>query len=186
MILLEVLIALTLIAMCALPLIYPHIFLLQAQRKFVKTIELDHYVNLMYGDVFQRMHTGDISWNQIQSKEEISIDDAMLMRIQAHNLPKIGFKGSYHFGPPLRKKAGPVWGAYVIPVIFKINPEATKTPSKLLSYEASVYVLRQLPAEETVKETVEEPPKKNPAKEDSSKDGPKKKPQKPFEELAET
>lgn len=186
MILLEVLIALSLIVMCAMPLIYPHVFLLQAQRKFVKTIELDHDVNLLYADVFQRMHTGEISWGQIHEKREIPVDDAMWMRIYPNDPKKIAFKGSYRFGHPLKKKTGPVWGAYVIPVIFTFAPSPTTNSThivpKALTYETSVYILRQLPPEEIVKETPEEAPKKDPPKGDSTKKTPKR----PSEELAET
>jgi hypothetical protein len=72
--LLEVLIAFALVALCALPLIYPHIFILQSERKFISTVELDHSVNLLYADFLQKLYKNEIPWQNIESGHSFPID----------------------------------------------------------------------------------------------------------------
>lgn len=88
-ILLEVLIAFTLIALCILPLIYPHVFILRSETKFGSTVQLDHYVNLLYADRLQKLYQNEIPWQDIENGNEIPID--------SHLLEALGYKGDFPF-----------------------------------------------------------------------------------------
>lgn len=94
-ILLEVLIAFTLIALCILPLIYPHVFILRSEKKFISTVELDHYVNLLYADRLQKLYQNEIPWQDIENGNEIPIDTQLLEAI--HYKGDLPFTGHYKF-----------------------------------------------------------------------------------------
>ena len=99
-ILLEVLIAFALIALCILPLIYPHVFILRSENKFISTVELDHFVNLLYADTLQKLYQNDISWQDIENGSEISIDTQIAENKGFKNFPYIG---SYKFSKVIKK-----------------------------------------------------------------------------------
>lgn len=94
-VLLEVLIAFALVALCVLPLIYPHVFILRSEKKFVSTVELDHLVNLLYADRLQKLYQNEIPWSDIENGKEIPIDIALLNSLDyKEDLP---FTGTYQF-----------------------------------------------------------------------------------------
>lgn len=93
--LLEVLIAFALIALCILPLIYPHVFILRSEKKFISTVELDHVVNLLYADRLQKLYQNEISWQEIESGNPVPITPAMIEAAgYSGDLP---FTGTYQF-----------------------------------------------------------------------------------------
>lgn len=145
MILLEVLIALALIAMCALPLLTPHFAMLNQQKKFISTMKLDHHVHLLYIDVLERLQKNKISWNLIQDHTEIPIDEDMWVRIGEYPLPNL--RGSYHF-EEIKSKSNNVtnWSAYLLNLVFtfeKTHLDQKEPPSTTLrKFPYTVYVLR--------------------------------------------
>lgn len=104
-VLLEVLIAFALIALCILPLIYPHVFILRSERKFIATVELDHVVNLLYADRLQKLYQNEISWQEIEGGNPIAITPSMIESAgYAGDLP---FTGTYRFVKILQKPKEP-------------------------------------------------------------------------------
>lgn len=94
-VLLEVLIAFALIALCILPLIYPHVFILRSEKKFISTVELDHVVNLLFADRLQKLYQNEISWQEIESGNPIPITPSMIEAAgYSGDLP---FTGTYQF-----------------------------------------------------------------------------------------
>jgi len=99
-VLLEVLIAFALIALCILPLIYPHVFILRSENKFISSVELDHFVNLLYADTLQKLYQNDIPWQDIERGVEMPIDPQLVQEKGFKNFP---YTGSYKFSK-VRKK----------------------------------------------------------------------------------
>ena len=93
MLLLEVLIAFTLIVVTIIPLIYPHTAILISQKKFIHKIELDHYVNQIHAKMIEDLYTNDINWSDIVSDREVKIDTPK----------KLPFEGTYKFTLNRRK-----------------------------------------------------------------------------------
>jgi len=132
MLLLEVLIAFLLIAMCLLPLLYPHTFILTSQRRFIDEVELDHKVNLQYADIVKALYRNDISWEAIMSRVEFPIDTT---------LP---YKGSYHFGKRRRQKPNKddaSYTLYLLPLEMTFVPKKGGTP---LCFHYDLFVIRDL------------------------------------------
>jgi len=93
--LLEVLIAFILVALCVLPLISPHVFILKEQKEAIQKIDLDHIVNLVYADIIERLYKNEIPWSDLNSERSFPIDEALLHRI-GWSKP-IAYHGEYHF-----------------------------------------------------------------------------------------
>ncbi len=93
-ILLEVLIACALVILCAIPLLYPHVEMLKAQREFTRKVELDHAVNLLYGSILEKLYLNKINWPDIMEKT-FEIDQGMLQ--EAHYDKFLPYRGSYQF-----------------------------------------------------------------------------------------
>lgn len=154
MILLEVLIALMLVALCALPLIYPHVAVLIEQKKFIKTIKLDHAVTLMYAEIFDRMQRNEIDWSDIHEQRKFDVDDRLLQSTLENEelIKSFSFKGSYQFGKPLHSKGDKTLSIYLVPITFTFTPRViiNKDKSKLekeLKYSATFFVAREHPEE---------------------------------------
>ena len=63
--LLEVLIAFALIVLCVLPLIYPHVAMFKSQKAFIRKVELDHVVNLLYAKILEKLYMNSIPWQEL-------------------------------------------------------------------------------------------------------------------------
>lgn len=94
-VLLEVLIAFALVALCALPLIFPHVFILRSEKKFTASVELDHATHLLYAYLLERLYQNDIPWADIETGKELPIDHTLF---EAAGYKKsLPFNGSYKF-----------------------------------------------------------------------------------------
>lgn len=78
--LLEVLIAFFLIAMCALPLIYPHAFIYKQTKEFAEEVDLDRTAGLIYTAVVERLYRNDFDWAQIEDNTPFEMDEDFLQR----------------------------------------------------------------------------------------------------------
>jgi hypothetical protein len=144
MMLLEVLIAFVLIVLCALPLMYPHVYFLKSQKEFIRTIELDHLVSLMYGDVLQRLYLNDIPWSDIENKKEIPVDENLLQRIGYDK--KFFFEGNFRFEIEKSKhtETRERW-AFLLKLIFTFKPlGASSKKQDPLEYHYLLYMERHL------------------------------------------
>jgi hypothetical protein len=93
--LLEVVIAIILIALCIIPLISPHTFILTEQKKFIHKVELDHLVNLTFADIVERMYRNEIPWSRIVGGDIFEIDEFDLQRMGYDR--RLPFTGAYSF-----------------------------------------------------------------------------------------
>jgi hypothetical protein len=157
MILLEVMIALALIALCVLPLLAPHAFLLKQQKQFISTIELDHMVNLLYADTVERLHRQEIAWQSIQEKTVFPVDASTYARI--HYDKTLPFTGSYRFEDSKHKiNDKENWGVHLLKLVFTFVPTQIiaegETEKKLKTFEYTYQVFVTYNAgEQRVEET---------------------------------
>jgi len=98
--LIEVLIAFTLVVMCILPLIYPHVFMVKTQHQFIRKIELDNVVNVLYGETLAALQMNRIPWKDIIDGKRIPISEDQLKAAGFEE--KLHYQGSYQFS--LQKK----------------------------------------------------------------------------------
>lgn len=163
MILLEILIALAMIALCALPLITPHVAMIKEQKHFINTMKLDHYVHLIYVDILEQLHTNKIGWNVITEKTPIPLDESLIARLGETNFPKL--KGYFRFHEikhKINKSTG--WSAYLLKLNIVFEPDE-KLGNKTQEFPYTVYLLRKTePEEETSKPAEKEKEKEKPKK----------------------
>lgn len=144
--LLEALIAFALVALCVIPLIYPHVGMLKAERRFVRTVELDHVVNLLYADILEKLYLNKIGINDLfQVSYEV---DETALRNSGYTKP-FPFFGSYKFTDKKHKpkQAGP-YGLYLVQLNFTFLPkEFSNANPKIkeentLEYEYEIFLVR--------------------------------------------
>lgn len=126
-ILLEVLIAFALVALCVLPLIYPHVFILRSEKKFIATVELDHLVNHMFADILQKLYQNEIPWQDIESGREIPIDETWLEHLGYKQM--LPFTGTYQF---IKARQKPDKPAEVTAYLFRLEFTFTAKPGFFL------------------------------------------------------
>lgn len=91
--LLEAMIAFALVVLCALPLLAPHAAMLKAQHQFIRKVDLDHVVNLLYASVLEQLYLNTIGWNDLmQNSFPIAKED-----LQKLGYPNVYYEGSYNF-----------------------------------------------------------------------------------------
>ncbi len=147
--LLEVMIAIALIVMAAIPLIYPHLYLLKAQRHFMSKVELDHAVNLLYVDLLEQMYENKVSWTSIISKNEFKVEKQDFRRI-GYTKP-VPFKGAYRFTDSIHKPKGEEevpFRLYIISLDYQFYPEKEQpTKDNTINYHYDLFVVRDLVGE---------------------------------------
>jgi len=146
-VLLEVLIAFALVALCALPLIYPHVYILKSEKAFVNSVELDHAVNLLYANRLQKLYQNEISWSEIEGERELPVDELMIQESGFRgNLP---FRGVYKFSE-IKHKTSEASGRtlYLLKLGFRFVPKNGSSKNvesdKALTYQYQVVVERRL------------------------------------------
>ncbi len=139
--LLEVLIAFALVVLCILPLIAPHVYIYQSQKRFVDKIELDHTVNLLYGQITELLYRNEIHLSDIENKKDFDVDQHLLEKIgYSKNFP---FKGSYTF---LEVKKKPLkvssYHLYLYELTFTFEPN--HSGSEKLTYNYKIFLAKIL------------------------------------------
>lgn len=136
-------IAISLIVLAAIPLLYPHVFLLKAQRQFMDRVELDHVINLLYADVIERLYKNEIPLNAILNKNVFEITDYDLSRIQYDK--RLPFKGGYTFSVYHQKPRGvedSPYTLYLLTLDFFFHPlRETPTESNTQRYHYNVFLV---------------------------------------------
>jgi hypothetical protein len=97
--LLEVLVAIAIVVLCIVPLLRPHLFILTEEKRFIREVELDRLVGILYANLLiEGFYHGNIKWDTIANGESIPLDDPAVR--------DLGFTGSYKFS--LEKKKAKV------------------------------------------------------------------------------
>lgn len=137
--LLEVMIAFALIVLCALPLIYPHTFILRSQKEFIQEIQLDHYVNAHYAELVEALYKNQIPWDVISGQRTLPL-----------NPSKLPFKGTLKF-EELKSKPddSPSYTVYLFEITYTFTNE--------LKYVYHLMLIRDL-THEKVEDNMEEEP----------------------------
>lgn len=147
--LLEVLIAFAIVALCAIPLISPHAVMLKAQRQFVRKMELDHAVNLLYGNVLEKLYLNKINWTELTLQNPFEITPDLLK--EAHYDKPFGYSGSYVFTEDKHKpeKLGN-YNLFQFTLRFTFLPDEFKNSKdelkqkNTLEYKYKVFIVRDL------------------------------------------
>lgn len=157
--LIEVLIAFALVVMCILPLIYPHVFMVKTQHQFIRKIELDHAVNVLYGDTLAALQMNRIPWKEIIDGKRIPITEDQLKAAGLED--KLLYQGSYQFSIQKKKpeQESPET-AYLLNLTYSFVPTLltndAEKQKKTLHYSYQVFLVYG-------QETTPEPEENNPA-----------------------
>lgn len=179
--LLEVMIAFILVALCVLPLISPHVFILKEQKVAIQKIELDHIVNLVYADIIERLYKNEISWSDLNSERSFPIDEALLHRI-GWSKP-ISYHGEYRFRVDKYKpkKQPAPYTLYLFDLTLGFLPQEIanggtnrQKEEQQIKYEYKIFVERNLGGEEGADQEQENPEPPKEAKEGKSEKPPSK------------
>lgn len=179
--LLEVLIAFAIIALCILPLMHPHAAMLKSQKEFIRKIELDHAINLMTAHVIERLYTNEIPWSTIDGNLIHPLDFNLVQGLS----PAFPFKAGYQFEitqtKPPKKENSPVTANLVQIRLFfapKDNTDSLEqllqnNDEQLLAYSFTQFIKRDLGP------LTEEPVENEPNPDEGKKPDDKKKKKKP-------
>ncbi len=132
--LLEVLIALVLVSLCAFPLLAPHFMMINQEKLLLGEIEADRLANVVFVNIAEKMYTGEISLEALSSRESRRVDGALLSGI---DIPlHWPYEMTYHFDDPQVKpdKENPRFGLF--PLWIEMTPKKGK-PIKVF-YEVFV------------------------------------------------
>lgn len=143
--LLEVIIAFALVALCVLPLIYPHVFILRSEREFISEVELDHRVNLLYADVMEKLYRHEIPLQDILDGKETPVDLSAGGKITEKGA--LPYTGVYRFVKfKQRGKEEDSHKAYLFKLIFTFKPAGgilEGKSNKQLTYEYLIPIERK-------------------------------------------
>ena len=140
--LLEVLIAFALVALCAIPLIYPHVAIFKEEKKFISVIELDHAVNLLFANRLEKLYLHEISCEEVETGRENPSDDLMLK--ESGYIGSLPYKGTYKFVEVRHKPENQSEDAvYLYKLIFEFVPKMKKEKVQPFSYEYQIVIERK-------------------------------------------
>ncbi len=141
--LLEVLIAFALVVMCAFPMLYPHVFMVKSEKRFVREVELDRLVDILYADILEQLYKNEIGWETLQTSIQRPLQNAAVA--------KLNYKGYYMFEDHSKNGKEEGQSHHLLELTFTFYPadsahnilEATHNKS-LLKYTYNVYIERKL------------------------------------------
>lgn len=139
--LLEVLIAFSIVVMCIFPMLQPFLFMLTEERRFMREVELDRLVGNIYADLLVNgFYRGGVEWRMIDSKQDYPIENPMLT--------ELGFIGSYSFKIEKKKGESPkeVFKLFLLKISYEFKPITGGEP---LKYAYKLFVQREKEVEET-------------------------------------
>jgi Tfp pilus assembly protein PilV len=125
-ILLEVMIAFALIALCALPLLYSHAYILKEQQEFLHKVKLDHVVSLLYAQFHEKLHNNEFSWDSLNDKIDHPIDPSLLTLLNDNN--PLPYNGTFRFEINRWKGSNKPFTLNLLNLTFTFTPfRSTKT-----------------------------------------------------------
>lgn len=143
--LLEVMIAMSLIVVCMIPLIYPHVVLYQEQSTFINEMKVDRVVQRLYAEMLIKLYRSEVAWSDIESEKTIEIDPAYFTK---EGIPKEFFLGKYRWKIAQNKPSPPAERtAYLLELNYEIDFQQQKRPP--LNYQYLIFVERVLAKEES-------------------------------------
>jgi hypothetical protein len=139
--LLEVLVAFSIVVMSIFPLLYPHVFIFRQQSVYTQKIEMNHAVNLMFGEIYQRLYQQEIPLSEILESREFAIDETLLK--MAGYEGRQGFTGDYHFrlvkGKTDDSKSK---AAYLVELIFDLKLKGEE-PQKIYHFDYTIFIYQE-------------------------------------------
>ena len=145
---LEVLIAFVLVALCVFPLISPHVAIYRQQREFVLKIELDQAVSNLYSALLEKLYRNEIPWSTFENGQTLTIEEGWWKDAgYASPLPFVG-RAAFRIRKQKKEKEGPI-SATLLEVIFSFVPEGEKktaeweTP-RMMTYSYRVFIAREI------------------------------------------
>jgi hypothetical protein len=148
LLLLEVLVAIALVSLIAVPLLYPQMYLLKAQNRFVEKLELDRMISLLFAKLIVDLYENKIPFSQIESSMPQPIDSKMIQDAgyKGRELP---FTGTYRFEKVINKPNPPKdFTVYLYELIFTFtskDKEDEKQEPLTITYQ--VVLARKLKTE---------------------------------------
>lgn len=137
---LEVLIAFALIALCAIPLIYPHVSMVKVQKESINKMKVNHAAKLILVNVLEKMHKGTISLNDIQEEK--------IFEVTADELKEItGYNATYQFITAVHKERDAT-GFTVHKADLLLNFISKTNPTKKLIFEQKIFFGSRIPIDE--------------------------------------
>lgn len=91
--LIEVLISFSLVVIALFPLIYPHTAIYREQIKGLNRVEMNHAVNLLFGELLRELYQQEIPLSDITEGHTFPIGEELLKRAGYEKKPP--FTGSY-------------------------------------------------------------------------------------------
>lgn len=147
--LLEAMIAFGLVVLCVFPLLAPHVAMLKAQRTFIRKVDLDHVVNLLYASVLEQLYINSISWGDI-AQNTFTIHPEELQKLGYASI--LTFAGSYNFNEvsPRFKPSDPnaPYSLHLVTLTFNFLPVELSGASdevkqkSILKYRYEVFLVR--------------------------------------------
>lgn len=135
---LEVLIAIFLISLIAIPLIGPQTYMFVQQRKFVKEVELDRLISLVYSEIIVLLFENKINWNSIIGGEVMAIDPTFLKNLGFSD-ETLEWKGSFSFEKIINKPEPPSdWTVYLFKLTISFVPKVQGGETRQVAYEVFI------------------------------------------------
>jgi len=94
--LLEVIIALILVALFLFPVLTPHTYILKAEQDIIDNMGLSHAANLLYVHTLEELYQNALPFETLTEKESRKIPEAVLLKLKLDRIGKL-YDVSYHF-----------------------------------------------------------------------------------------
>lgn len=156
----EVMISFLLILFCLVPLIYPNIAMYREQNKFTESIQLDHTVSLLYGNLLEQLHRRNVPFEALTQKHAVPINISPDVLLDAGIDPKT-FPYNIALMAQKEQMKGVKTGRYVAALVKFTYVFQKKTDAKeLKKFTYLTPIVKLKPPSEQTSEKEEAPPKK--------------------------
>lgn len=143
--LLEVLIALMIVSLAALPLIYPHVAIMREQSRLLHETHLDHFVNGLYANLTLQLYRNEIPWDALVQGRSFAVSPEALAEA------RLPYKGTYRLKITHTKPREPVDVTYnlvnltidFLPIDLRPDLPKEELAKKQLTFTYKIYIERK-------------------------------------------
>lgn len=125
-----------LVALCALPLIQPHIYIYGKEQEAIRSLQVDHVASLIYADIVKKLYENEIDWHHVA-------DESMKHPIDFAELNQLSYEGYYTFSKHRRKPSDepPEGTNYLMKLSIVLNPKGSKETK---NYNYLLFIKRKI------------------------------------------
>jgi len=143
--LLEVMVAFTLVLLCVVPLLRTHLMMFHEERRLVKEMEAQQLAGVIFSEVIPLLYENQIPWEVIEgSGDLLSYVDESPLNTVIVQAKKLGYIPQVSFDSVLSKPKGSEEGCFIKTMVVTLTNEKAKPKRRQVLHKRDIVIERKV------------------------------------------